>query len=114
MELTEERSFWAIKIIAYVLIYNLHQALKQGKKEQNMFEFGGHFNREAQNLRIGYNVWDIYHSNIVLHGSFLNTNTIMAKMREKCFVQTKTILINVNFLLWKKVSLSIRLVWKSF
>ena len=40
----------------------------------------------------------------------VNTNIIIVKMCEKCFVQTKTILIDVNFLLWKKNLLSIRII----
>ena len=40
----------------------------------------------------------------------VNTNTIIVKMSEKYFVQTKTFLIDVNFLLCKKGLLLIWLV----
>ena len=42
----------------------------------------------------------------------VDTIKILVEMREKCFVQTKDIPIDVNFLLWKRVLLLIRLVWK--
>ena len=42
----------------------------------------------------------------------MNKNVIIVKISEKCFVETKTILVEVNFRLWKTVLLLMRLEQK--